>query len=131
MKSQKNVLEGMSRQRYNTTTRNELENRMLEREIQKKEVEKSHAERARITLHQEHNRHYLTDNDAIYKEVDFISSRDPFEFSKLSSTDPGGVAELIVRDCRNWLERRDNEFLEFVMEASRLEVAVRTPSRVL
>lgn len=51
----------------------------------------------------------------------FIPVRDPDAFSKLASTDPGGFRELLGRECRSLLERRDSEFLELDVEASRLE----------
>ncbi|KAI2633689.1 hypothetical protein GGS26DRAFT_56879 [Hypomontagnella submonticulosa] len=48
-------------------------------------------------------------------------ARDLDSFSRLASTDPGGFRELLGRECRSWLERREEEFSELDIEASRLE----------
>ncbi|KAK6948222.1 hypothetical protein Daesc_009986 [Daldinia eschscholtzii] len=52
----------------------------------------------------------------------FTPAGHPDTFSKLTSTDPGGFRELLGRECISWLERRDMEFLELEVEASRLEM---------
>ncbi|KAI1465730.1 uncharacterized protein F4812DRAFT_110004 [Daldinia caldariorum] len=52
----------------------------------------------------------------------FMPVRHPDTFSKLTSTDPGGFRELLGRECKSWLERRNMEFLELEVEASRLEM---------
>ncbi|KAG4217848.1 hypothetical protein PC116_g33672 [Phytophthora cactorum] len=54
----------------------------------------------------------------------FTPAGHPDTFSKLTSTDPGGFRELLGRECISWLERRDMEFLELEVEASRLEMMV-------
>lgn len=51
-------------------------------------------------------------------------ARDLDSFSRLASTDPGGFRELLGRECRSWLERREEEFSELDIEASRLETMV-------
>ncbi|KAI1461763.1 hypothetical protein F4805DRAFT_476235 [Annulohypoxylon moriforme] len=38
---------------------------------------------------------------------------------KLASTNPASFRELLGRECRSWLERRDKEFLELDVEVSR------------
>jgi hypothetical protein len=106
---------------------NRQETRMLEHQIGKSGVRGAREDRTTRVHLPEHygpEADYYRD-DAYYKgTVEYISSRDPDEFSKLSSTDPGGVAELLVRETRSWLDRRDNEFYEFEVESKRLEVEV-------
>ncbi|KAH8667063.1 hypothetical protein BX600DRAFT_497735 [Xylariales sp. PMI_506] len=54
--------------------------------------------------------------------VELHSGGDLDDLSRLSPTDPGGLADLFARDCRSMLERLDGDFYEFEIEASRLEV---------
>jgi hypothetical protein len=49
---------------------------------------------------------------------------DIIEVSKLSSTDPGGVAMLIINDCRKLLTRRRDDFSDLYPEIARLEFIV-------
>ncbi|KAI1880901.1 hypothetical protein JX265_001141 [Neoarthrinium moseri] len=81
-----------------------------------------------ITVRSEHPLHRSRARDGYYAYdpyqhgLDFVgSNRDPDEFSKLSSTDPGGFSTFLVRDCLNLLDRKSSEFRDFLIEADRLE----------
>ncbi|XXG94111.1 hypothetical protein Hte_000363 [Hypoxylon texense] len=123
--SQVKVVDGMTvpqRSTWSDQTRRERE--MLERER-----EKSKADTVRMRSHEKQGTAYV-DRIDVYEASNpyykrslhhFVPDRDPDAFSKLASTDPGGFPELLGRECRSWLERRDNEFLELEVEASRLE----------
>ncbi|KAI1142915.1 hypothetical protein F5Y05DRAFT_408368 [Hypoxylon sp. FL0543] len=67
-----------------------------------------------------HNAYYQKSAPGLHG-LHFEPTQDPDAFSRLASTDPGGFRELFGRECRSWLERRDNEFLDLDVEASRLE----------
>ncbi|KAI2782312.1 hypothetical protein F4815DRAFT_30049 [Daldinia loculata] len=108
-----------------------------ERDMLDKEREKSKAEAARMRSrsHQKQGTAYVDKLDAyenyghhyprsvsILPGPYFTPAGHPDAFSKLASTDPGGFRELLGRECKAWLERRDSEFLELDLEASRLEI---------
>lgn len=110
-----------------------------ERDMLDKEREKSKAEAARMRSrsHQKQGTAYVDKLDAyenyghhyprsvsILPGPYFTPAGHPDAFSKLASTDPGGFRELLGRECKAWLERRDSEFLELDLEASRLEIMV-------
>ncbi|KAI1408911.1 hypothetical protein F5Y13DRAFT_204091 [Hypoxylon sp. FL1857] len=131
--SQMNVIDKMTvtqKPGWGDQTRRERE--MLEREREKSRAEATTARSRfyekqgaaymdRIDASSEsHNAHYHR-SAAGLQGLHFVPGQDPDSFSKLASTDPGGFRELFGRECRSWLERRDNEFLELDIEASRLE----------
>ncbi|OTA69317.1 hypothetical protein K449DRAFT_428757 [Hypoxylon sp. EC38] len=128
--SQMNVIDKMTatqRPGWGDQTRRERE--MLEREREKSRAEAAAARSRsyekqgvayvdRIDASSEyHNARYYRSAPGLH----FVPAQDPDAFSKLASTDPGGFRELLDRECRSWLERRDSEFLELDIEASRLE----------
>ncbi|KAI0843060.1 hypothetical protein F5Y06DRAFT_292046 [Hypoxylon sp. FL0890] len=131
--SQMNVIDKMTitqRPSWGDQTRREKE--MLEREREKSRAEAATARSRsyekqgaayvdRIDASSEsHNAHYHRSVLGLHGPH-FVPTQDPDAFSKLASTDPGGFRELFGRECRSWLERRDSEFLELDIEASRLE----------
>ncbi|KAI0852613.1 hypothetical protein F5Y00DRAFT_176805 [Daldinia vernicosa] len=134
--SQLNVVDGMTapqRPYWGDQTRRE-------REMLDKEREKSKAEAARMRsrsypkqgaaayvdkLDTYENYGYINNHRSVSvlpSAYYFTPAGHPDDFSKLASTDPGGFRELLGRECRSWLERRDSEFLELDVEASRLEI---------
>ncbi|KAI8965869.1 hypothetical protein F5Y11DRAFT_258925 [Daldinia sp. FL1419] len=131
--SQLNVVDGMTvpqRPSWGDQTRRERE--MLDKEREKSKAE---AARMRSRSYEKQGAAYVDRLDA-YESYNYHSYRSvagypgphftpaghPDAFSKLTSTDPGGFRELLGRECKSWLERRDSEFLELDVEASRLEI---------
>ncbi|KAI0593277.1 hypothetical protein F4775DRAFT_521473 [Biscogniauxia sp. FL1348] len=104
-----------------------------EKEMLEKERDKSKADRFTRTYYPERQQqavyatrhayyHAPTATDIFTRGLnDFDVTLDPDGFSKLSATDPGGFRELFGRECAAWLDRRDREFYELSLEASRLE----------
>ncbi|KAI0117112.1 hypothetical protein F4814DRAFT_415281 [Daldinia grandis] len=131
--SQLNVVDGMTmpqRPCWGDQTRRERE--MLDREREKSKAE---AARVRSRSYQKQGAAYVDKLDAyesyshnyprsvsVLPGPHFMPAGHPDAFSKLASTDPGGFRELLGRECKAWLERRDSEFLELDVEASRLEI---------
>ncbi|KAI2464473.1 hypothetical protein F4781DRAFT_70403 [Annulohypoxylon bovei var. microspora] len=130
--SQLKVIDGMTvPQRPGLGDQTRREKEMLEREREKSKAEACRTRSRpydkqgtayvdRIDAYESSNPHYLRSVSRL-AAVPFDPVRDPDAFSKLASTDPGGFRELLGRECRSWLERRDEEFLELDVEASRLE----------
>ncbi|KAI1765348.1 hypothetical protein GGR53DRAFT_270001 [Hypoxylon sp. FL1150] len=127
--SQSQVVDGMTvpqRPGWSDQTRRERE--MLEREREKSKADtvrmmRSHEKQGaayvdRMDVYEVPNPYYKRSASGL---AGFDPARDPDAFSKLASTDPGGFRELLGRECRSWLERRDIEFEELEVEASRLE----------
>lgn len=117
-------------------TRRERE--MLEREREKSKVEPA---RLRSRSYEKQGMAYVDRADGLevqnhysHRSVSglpayhFAPIRAPDAFAKLASTDPGGFRELLGRECRSWLERRENELYELDVEASRLENMVSQPN---
>lgn len=136
--SQSKVVDGMTvpqRPTWSDQTRRERE--MLEREREKSKADtvrmmRSHEKQGtayvdRIDVYETSNPYYKR---SVSRLAGFDPARDPDAFSKLASTDPGGFRELLGRECRSWLERRDNEFEELEVEASRLEDMVKKPTTI-
>ncbi|KAF3055618.1 hypothetical protein GL218_06953 [Daldinia childiae] len=131
--SQLNVVDGMTvpqKPYWGDQTRRERE--MLDKEREKSKAE---AARMRSRSYQKQGAAYVDKLDAyesyshnyprsvsVLPGSHFTPAGHPDAFSKLVSTDPGGFRELLGRECKAWLERRDSEFLELDVEASRLEI---------
>ncbi|KAI1498364.1 hypothetical protein F5X99DRAFT_412171 [Biscogniauxia marginata] len=89
-----------------------------EKEMLEKERDKSRVDRNWARLNQ-----YQAPTDFFTRGLDdFELVREPDGFSKLSATDPGGFRELFGRECRTWLDLRDDEFYELNNKASQLEI---------
>lgn len=129
--SQLKVVDGMTvPQRSTSSDQTRREREMLEREREKSKADtvrvRSHEKQGtayvdRIDVYESSNPYYKRSVSGLAGLRHFVPGRDPDAFSKLASTDPGGFRELLGRECRSWLERRDNELLELEVEASRLE----------
>ncbi|KAI1376242.1 hypothetical protein F4677DRAFT_85578 [Hypoxylon crocopeplum] len=131
--SQLKVIDGMMvPQRPGLGDQSRREREMLERERVKSKAEtakirsRSYEKQGlayvdRIDGYESHNAYYHRSVSGLPGH-NFVPVRDPDAFSKLASTDPGGFRELLGRECRSWLERRDNEFYELDVESSRLEI---------
>lgn len=112
---------------FDATGQNQLERKLIERKMDQVDREKSRPSRLRMiqTKHTA-DAYYPYDMEAPYRDADLTgSNREPDEFSKLWPIDPDGFGGFFVGECMSLLERRDNEFHGFLLEARRLEAYVR------
>ncbi|KAH6648167.1 hypothetical protein BKA67DRAFT_409341 [Truncatella angustata] len=124
IKTQQTITAGMMppKPTLDSAGQSRAEARILEKRMDEYDREKSRIQNKMTYMK---SPGYYYEREASYppfRDAELLSSnRDPDEFSRLSPIDPGGFAEFFVRECMSLLERRENDFQDFLVEASRLE----------
>ncbi|KAK9426001.1 hypothetical protein SUNI508_12708 [Seiridium unicorne] len=119
-RDQQKVVAGTIPPRFNidASSQSRQEARIVDKKSDELDYEKYYSSRARMSR----SKPMTYWKETPYGDTDLISSnRDPDEFSKLSPTDRGGFAEFFGRECTSLLDRRDDEFHDYLEEAGRLE----------